>query len=523
MSPGEVVAAVLAGEMEVADALTVEVAAAGGVARVAKALQGHTLVEAPEPEGFAGTLRPYQMRGLDWLLWLADEGLGGCLADDMGLGKTVVALALLLADTGRTLVVCPASVLGNWQHEAARFAPGLEVVAHHGPDRAREVGALAQLGERVVVVTTYAILRRDCELLAGLDWHRVILDEAQHMKNAQSETARASRRVGARARQRVALTGTPIENRLLELWSILDFVNPGVLGAMSAFRSRFVAPVERKRDPAAAQRLKRVAAPFVLRRKKSDPEVLAGLPEKHEATSYCGLTQVQADLYRAAVGEAMATLRRSDGIARRGRVLALLTRLKQVCGHPRLVDPSVEGDLVEMSSKLSLLAELVAEVRDEGDRSLVFTQYVTMGELIAEALGGVPFLHGGVPLPARDAMVERFQQDPDSPDVLVVSLRAGGVGLNLTAANRVFHYDRWWNPAVEDQATDRTHRIGQNREVWVHRLVCMGTLEEHIDTLLQRKRNLADTVLATGEAFLTELGDEDLATLVALEEGAIVP
>lgn len=523
MSPGEVVAAVLAGEMEVAEALSVEVASTGSLARVAKALQGRVLVEVSEPAGFEGSLRPYQARGLDWLLWLASEGLGGCLADDMGLGKTVVALALLLADPGRTLVVCPASVLGNWQHETARFAPGLAAIAHHGPDRARSADELERLGEDAVVVTTYAILRRDADLLAGLGWHRVVLDEAQHMKNTQSETARAARRVGARAQHRIALTGTPIENRLIELWSILDFANPGVLGTLTSFRDRFVAPVERRGDSAASGRLKRVAAPFVLRRRKSDPDVLEGLPDKHEANSYCGLTEVQARLYREAVDITMGRVRGADGIARRGHVLALLTRLKQVCGHPWLVDPGVEGDPLELSSKLSLLAELVDEVRAEGDRSIVFTQYVRMGELIADALGGMPFLHGSVPLGKRDEMVARFQEEPDSPDVLVVSLRAGGVGLNLTAANRVFHYDRWWNPAVEDQATDRTHRIGQTRDVWVHKLICMGTLEEHVDSLLQRKRDLADAVLATGESFLTELGDDELVALVALEDSAVVP
>ncbi|MFN8106053.1 MAG: SNF2-related protein [Acidimicrobiia bacterium] len=522
MSPGEVVAAVLAGEMEVAEALGVEVAATGDVARVAKALQGHTLVEIPEPAGFEGTLRPYQKRALDWLMWLSREGLGGCLADDMGLGKTVVALALMLAHKGRTLVVCPASVLGNWQHETARFAPGLRVVAHHGPDRARALSDLEALGDDAVVVTTYAVLRRDADLLAGIPWHRVVLDEAQHMKNTRSETARAARRVGTRARQRLALTGTPIENRLLELWSILDFANPGVLGGLGSFRSRFVAPVERRGDQAAAARLKRVAAPFVLRRRKSDPEVLAGLPAKHEAMAYCGLTEVQAALYREAVDVTMARVRSAGGITRRGHVLALLTRLKQICDHPLLVDPGIEGGLVDLSSKLSLLAELVDEVRSEGDRSLVFTQYIRMGELISAALGGVPFLHGGLALAKRDALVESFQHDPNSPDVLVVSLRAGGVGLNLTAANRVFHYDRWWNPAVEDQATDRTHRIGQSRDVWVHKLVCMGTLEEHIDAVLQRKRGLVDAVLASGETFLTELEDDELAALVALEDSAVV-
>lgn len=522
MAPGEVVAAVLAGEMEVAEALSVEVTATGEVARVAKALQGRTLVEVPEPDGFVGSLRPYQARGLDWLLWLSGEGLGGCLADDMGLGKTVVALAVALADPGRTLVVCPASVLGNWQHETARFAPGLDVVAHHGPDRARDVQDLERLGAGTVVVTTYAILRRDAELLSAVDWHRVVLDEAQHMKNTQSDTARAARLVGARARQRLALTGTPIENRILELWSILDFANPGVLGGLASFRARFVAPVERRGDAAAAARLKRIAAPFVLRRKKSDPDVLAGLPDKHETTAYCGLTETQAQLYRHAVETTMGRVRAADGIARRGHVLALLTRLKQICGHPRLVDTATDANLIEESSKLSLLAELIDEVRAEGDRSLVFTQYVRMGEILAEALGGMPFLHGGVPLAKRDLMVQRFQEDPGSPDVLVVSLRAGGTGLNLTAANRVFHYDRWWNPAVEDQATDRTHRIGQTRDVWVHKLVCMGTVEEHVDRLLQAKRDLADAVLASGEAFLTELGDDELASLVALEESAIV-
>jgi len=522
MAAGEVVAAVLAGELAIDEAVSVEVVGGGDVARLARALQGLRLEEVPAPNGFCGELRPYQARGLDWLQWLAEQRLGGCLADDMGLGKTVVALALVLADPEPTLVVCPASVLGNWQHETARFTPALRCVAHHGPERPQTEQALeAVSGRGTIVFTTYAILRRDADLLASRRWHRLVLDEAQHMKNPQSETARAARLVGERATHRLALTGTPVENRLDDLWSILDFCNPGLLGGQGSFRARFSVPVERHGDRSTSERLRRITAPFVLRRRKTDPDVLAGLPPKHETAAFCNLSAAQASLYRDAAGSAMRTIRGTHGMARRGHVLALLTRLKQICDHPWLVAPETPGEVAELSGKLGLLLELIEEVRSEGDRSLVFTQYVQMGHILADVLGGVPFLHGSVPLRRRDEMVRNFQ-DGSGPDALVVSLRAGGVGLNLSAANRVFHYDRWWNPAVEDQATDRAHRIGQTRDVWVHRLVAIGTLEEHIGALLERKRELVTSVLAEGESFLTELSDDDLASLVALEEAAVL-
>ncbi|MCC7076346.1 MAG: DEAD/DEAH box helicase [Acidimicrobiia bacterium] len=524
LGPAEVILAALGGRLPREDAAAVPVAVAGQVAEIVELLRGGPLHGVPPPSTFSGELRPYQERGLEWLLRLEERGLGGCLADDMGLGKTVQAIALLLVNPLPTLVVCPTSVLGNWERELHRFAPSLRTVRHHGPERPRTAGVLGDgVDERHVVLTTYAILRRDVEVLSEMGWGRVILDEAQHTKNPASETARAARRVAGQAHSRLALTGTPVENTLGELWSILDFTNPGVLGSHASFRKRFVLPIENG-DLDLARALQRVSGPFVLRRSKSDPSVRSDLPPKHETVLYCDLTEEQRALYAAAVEDGMAGVAAARGIGRRGLVLALLTRLKQICNHAALgLERGSPGsgrlrrDGVEASSgKLELLLDMIEDVTSSGDRCLVFTQFVEMGKILASVLEA-PFFHGGLTGRARDNLVDEFQAD-GGPPVLVVSLRAGGQGLNLTAANRVFHFDRWWNPAVEDQASDRAHRIGQTRDVWVHKLVCLGTVEERIDAMLERKRALADTVVAEGESWVTELGDDELARLVALED-----
>jgi superfamily II DNA or RNA helicase len=485
----------------------------------------------PPPADLVGSLRPYQERGLAWLHAMAAIGLGGCLADDMGLGKTVQTIAFLLsrraaspADRRPTLIVCPTSVLGNWERELARFAPTLPVLRHHGWGRAREARALAEAEPHAVVITTYGLLRRDVDVLGAIEWGVVVLDEAQNIKNPAARQAVAARSL--RAEHRFALTGTPVENRLAELWSILEFCAPGLLGPLERFRRQFAIPIERYRDDHAAEHLRRLVRPFVLRRLKSDPAVAADLPAKQEMAVVCTLTREQATLYQAAVEESMERIEHTTGIERRGLVLALLTSLKQICNHPAHYLRE-RGPLAGRSGKLERTCAMLEETIAAGDRTLVFTQYREMGDrLVAHlraTLGVEPlFLHGGVPRLARDAMVRRFQEDPDAPPVFVLSLKAGGTGLNLTRATRVIHYDRWWNPAVEDQATDRTHRIGQHRVVQVYRLLAAGTLEERIDAMLVDKRALADRIVGPGETWITEMSDKELRQLLALSSDAAV-
>ena len=483
------------------------------------------------PRGFRGELRPYQARGLSWLASMAELGLGACLADDMGLGKTIQLLAFLLhrsetapGELRPALLVCPTSVIGNWEREIARFAPTLPVVRHYGPDRAKTAAELAAAPGGAVVITSYGLLRRDAALLGEVRWSVAALDEAQNIKNSASGTARAAR--GLRAAFRVALTGTPVENRLAELWSISEFLNPRLLGPLETFRREVAVPIERYGAEAAAARLARVIRPFLLRRLKSDPAVIRDLPDKQEMKVVCTLTREQASLYRAAVDETMRRIESSEGIQRRGLVLSLITSLKQICNHPAHYLGEA-GPLDGRSGKLERLHEMLEESVDSGDRALVFTQYREMGDRLVAALekafgGEVPFLHGGVARAARDAMVRRFQEDPRGPRIFVLSVKAGGTGLNLTAANHVFHFDRWWNPAVEDQATDRAYRIGQTQAVQVHKLLTAGTIEEKIDELLEKKRGLAERVVGEGEQWITELDDGALRELFALAPDAVV-
>jgi superfamily II DNA or RNA helicase len=470
-------------------------------------------------DGLRGELRAYQARGVAWLQRMAELGLGAVLADQMGLGKTIQAIALLASRAGDrpNLVVAPTSVVGNWEREIERFAPGLEVVRHHGGERASGIDAFVP---GAVVITTYALLRRDASLLTAVPWDVVVLDEAQQVKNPASLGARVAR--GLEARMRLAMTGTPVENRLLELWAVVDLTNPGLLGARRAFERRFAAPIERWHDAEAADRLHRLVAPFVLRRRKDDDDVALDLPERIVVGDRVPLTAEQAALYDAAVESAFSGAGLgSSAFERRGRILALITALKQICNHPAhfLRDG---GPLPGRSGKLDRLTELLAEVLAGDERVLLFTQYREMGDLLVGHLRGelglveAPFLHGGLTIAQRDAMVRRFQEDEDADPVLIVSLRAGGTGLNLTRASQVIHFDRWWNPAVEDQATDRAHRIGQHRTVTVHTLVSSGTVEERIDAMLERKRGLADAVAGRSEAWLTELDDDDLRELVVL-------
>ncbi|WP_232664599.1 DEAD/DEAH box helicase [Pseudonocardia sp. TRM90224] len=467
------------------------------------------------PDGLEASLRDYQLRGLGWLARMTSLGLGACLADDMGLGKTITLIALHLhrtpEDAGPTLVVCPASLLGNWEREINRFAPKEAVVRFHGTGRVLDA-------EHGFVLTTYGTLLRDHTTLAAHRWGLVVADEAQHIKNPASGTARALRTVPAAAK--VALTGTPVENNLLELWSILDWSTPGLLGSKSEFRERWADPIA-DGDRRAAARFATLIAPFLLRRRKSDPGIAPELPRKTETDRPVGLTREQAGLYEAVVAETLADIASSAGIARRGKVIALLTALKQICNHPAQYARETDPVLTGRSGKLELLDDLLDTILTEDGAVLVFTQYVAMARLLERHLTerGIPsqLLHGGTPVHTRQDLVDRFQRG--EVPVFLLSLKAAGTGLNLTRADHVIHYDRWWNPAVEDQATDRAYRIGQTRPVQVHRLIAEGTLEDRIAGMLATKRALADAVLTGGEAALTELTDTELADLVELRGG----
>jgi superfamily II DNA or RNA helicase len=485
-------------------------------------------------EGLAGQLRPYQEAGVRWLWSMAERGMGALLADDMGLGKSVQAIALVLARqrAGRagaarpgaeegprpTLLVAPTSVLTNWKREFARFAPGLSVTVRHGGGRGRDAREAMRLARHDVVVTSYALVWRDAELLSRVAWDGVILDEAQAIKNPLTHASRGVRRLSAR--YRLALTGTPIENRLMDLWALFRFLQPGYLGSAPAFRRRFARPVEEEGDAEAARVLRRLVAPFVLRRRKDDPSVLAGLPDKVEVRELCSLTREQARLYRAVAEGLIATLPRLRGMERRGAVVTTLLRLKQILNHPSHYLGEGGPLRPERSGKVMRVREIVREALDEGDRLLLFTQFVAFGRLLLpllEEMAGrpVPFVHGGLTRPERDRALAAFQSE-GGPPLLLLSLRAGGVGLNLARANRVVHLDRWWNPAVEEQATDRAHRIGQRERVIVHKMVTVDTVEERVDALLEEKRRLAERVVGGGEGWLTELDDEALAELLRL-------
>ncbi|MEU6297584.1 DEAD/DEAH box helicase [Streptomyces erythrochromogenes] len=517
----DALAAVLTGSAEI-DGARVRVEATGAVERLRATLTGDVreAEEVAAPPGLRAALRDYQLRGLRWLARMTSLGLGACLADDMGLGKTVTLIALHLhrnrpgaATTGPTLVVCPASLLGNWEREIEKFAPGTPVRRFHGPTRS--LSGLTP-GAAEFVLTTYGTMRLDAPALAAADWGLVVADEAQHVKNPRSATAKALRAVPARAR--VALTGTPVENDLSELWAVLDWTTPGILGRLGTFRTRYAEPAESGRDPQAAARLAALVRPFLLRRKKSDPGIAPELPPKTETDHPVSLTGEQTALYEAVVRETLAAIAEADGMERRGLVVKLLTSLKQICNHPAhyLGDGGATGGA--RSGKLELLDELLDTIVAEGGSVLVFTQYVTMARLIERHLSarGIDsqLLHGGTPVARREELVDRFQAG--EVPVFLLSLKAAGTGLNLTRAGHVIHFDRWWNPAVEEQATDRAYRIGQTQPVQVHRIIAEGTVEDRIARLLERKRALADAVLTGGESALTELTDAELAELVAL-------
>jgi SNF2 family DNA or RNA helicase len=503
--------------------------ATGWVGKLLKQLDGGAQFEELEaPKHFSGTLRPYQVRGYSWLAFLRQWGLGACLADDMGLGKTIQTLAQIERDRQEgldrpVLLVCPTSVVNNWVKEAERFTPNLSVMVHHGIERRKGKAFVKEAEKQAVVVSSYALLHRDIKFLARVSWAGVVLDEAQNIKNPETKQARAARSI--EADYRVALTGTPVENNVGDLWSIMEFLNPGFLGTQAEFKRRFFIPIQTAQGPEAAQRLKRLTGPFILRRLKTDKSIISDLPEKQEMNVFCSLTKEQASLYAAVLKEVEDDLSKSEGIQRKGLILATLSKLKQVCNHPAQFlgdNSSTEG----RSGKLARLLEMLEEILAVGDRALVFTQFAEMGGILQrhlqETFGReVLFLHGGVTKKRRDQLVERFQEKGSGPPVFILSLKAGGTGLNLTGANHVFHFDRWWNPAVENQATDRAFRIGQTRNVQVHKFICAGTLEDRINDTIEHKKEIAENVVGTGEGWLTKMSDEDLKDLLALREGAV--
>ncbi len=484
------------------------------------------------PNAFYGTLRPYQLKGVSWLAFLKKFGLGACLADDMGLGKTAQLIALLLYDRAHrngngkqnaTLVICPMSIVGNWQRELRRFAPSLKVMVHHGMERLSGQAFVDEVEKHDVVITTYSLALRDKEHLAPITWEQVVIDEAQNIKNEAAKQTQAIKKLDAN--YKIALTGTPVENRLSELWSIMEFLNPGYLGSGTEFHKNYATPIERYHNVKRADALKRLTQPFILRRLKTDKKIIQDLPEKMEMKVFCNLTQEQASLYEAVVQEMLARIEEADGIERRGLVLATLIKLKQVCNHPA----QFMGDgsrLEQRSGKLNRLEEMLEEVVAAGDKALIFTQFAEMGTLLRTTLQErlnreVLFLHGGTLKKQRDMMVQRFQEERRGSPLFILSLKAGGVGLNLTAANHVFHFDRWWNPAVENQATDRAFRIGQKKNVQVHKFVCVGTLEERIDQMIEQKKELAESIIGNGENWLTEMSTSQLKELFTLSREAV--
>lgn len=490
------------------------------------------LPDQPVPNTLNGKLRPYQRKGMSWLYFLRQYRFGAILADDMGLGKTIQLISYLLLvrerepAAGPALIICPTTVLGNWQKELERFAPGLQVYVHYGPNRLKGEDFLAKIregndlaGKPDVVLTTYTLSQLDFTDLEQIDWDAIVLDEAQHIKNPQTKQSRAIRKL--KGKHHIALTGTPMENRLTELWTIFDFVNKGYLGSLARFQERFVGPIERDKNQEKIQELRNLIKPFILRRTKQDRDVAINLPEKLEQKAYCPLTAEQAALYQEIVAETFAILDDLEGFERQGFVLRLINQLKQLCNHPALYlkDFSNENTWLKRSTKLEKLVEILDIVLEQEESALIFTQYISMGKMMQTLLENrygiqVPFLRGSTPKAMRDQMVAAFQ-NREFP-VFILSLKAGGTGLNLTAANHVIHYDRWWNPAVENQATDRAYRIGQTKFVHVHKFITTGTLEEKIDAMLERKQALNEEIIQS-DRWITELSDEELYQILRLD------
>ena len=473
-------------------------------------------VDVTPPKTLNGELRPYQLTGLKWLWTNVTKGFGVCMADDMGLGKTIqiISLILKLKEEDKlkkpVLVICPTTLMGNWMKELQMFAPSLDAVVYHGTERKLEVN-------HDIILTTYAIMRIDVEELKKHQWGMVIVDEAQNIKNPDTAQTLAIKTL--KADTKVAMTGTPVENRLTELWSIFDFINQGYLGSLREFQKSYAIPIERFKENSRAAKLKMSISPFVLRRLKTDKHVISDLPEKMVLNEYCYLSKSQAVLYEKTLNEMMAKISEFSGINRRGNIFKLITALKQICNHPYQFLKS--GDMNrEMSGKMDKCISTVESILENGEKTLIFTQYKEMGDIlckvIKEECDTEPlFFHGSLTVPQREDLINRFQNDDDAK-IMILSLKAGGTGLNLTSATNVIHYDLWWNPAVEDQATDRTYRIGQDKNVMVHRMITLGTFEEKIDEMLKTKKELANLAVYEGEKIITELSDEEIYEIFTL-------
>jgi SNF2 family DNA or RNA helicase len=489
-----------------------------------------------DPVSFRGQLREYQRRGVAWLQYLEQLGLNGCLADDMGLGKTVQVIARLVQERELaqvqqrrlppTLLIAPTSVIGNWFHEVHKFAPQIRAAVHYGNDRSQEAKPFKQLcRDHDLVITSFALARKDAALFHGVQWHRIVLDEAQNIKNPQAALTKAILKLSSP--HRLALTGTPVENRLMDLWSIFNFLNPGYLGTQAQFRRNFELPIQKHNNPGQSATLKKLVEPFILRRVKTDQSIIKDLPDKVEQKLFCNLTKEQASLYEAVIADVEKQLQGSEGIQRKGLILATLLKLKQVCNHPMQFLQDGSDFTAQRSHKLTRLTEMVEEAMAEGDSLLIFTQFTELGAALEKYLRhtchlNTYYLHGGTPRPRREAMISQFQDPETEPSAFVLSLKAGGVGITLTRANHVFHFDRWWNPAVEDQATDRAFRIGQKKNVFVHKFVAIGTLEERIDQMIEDKKKLAGAIVGADESWLTELDNDAFRQLISLNRSAIM-
>ncbi len=501
------------------------------------------------PDSFEGQLREYQKRGVSWLQYLEELGLNGCLADDMGLGKTVQVIARLVQERepekpqkGRrkqtvksatkesqlppTLLIAPTSVVGNWRREIQKFAPHITATVHHGSERAKDAKIFKQAcRDHDIIITSFALARKDAKLFNQIEWHRIVLDEAQNIKNPKAALTKAICKFSAH--HRLALTGTPIENRLLDLWSIFHFLNPGYLGNQTQFRKSFEVPIQKNNDPRQSATLKKLVEPFILRRVKTDQSIIKDLPDKVEQKLFCNLTKEQASLYEAVVKDVEQQLQEVEGIQRKGLILSTLTKLKQVCNHPRQFLQDDSEFTAVRSHKLTRLTEMIEEARAERDSLLIFTQFTELGNALEKYIRQTfhchtYYLHGGTSRKKREAMIAEFQDPDTEPSVFVLSLKAGGVGITLTKANHVFHFDRWWNPSVEDQATDRAFRIGQKKNVFVHKFVAIGTLEERIDEMIEDKKKLAGSIVGSDESWLTELDDNAFRQLISLNKSAIM-
>lgn len=475
----------------------------------------------PAPNNLKACLRPYQERGFNWLIQNIHSSFGSILADDMGLGKTiqVIAVVLYLKNNGflemghRVLIIAPTGLLSNWEKEFRKFAPDITTCLYHGNKR-------ELLGECDVVLASYGLVRSDKKELNKMKWSVLVIDEAQNIKNPYSQQTKAIKSIDAM--HKIAMSGTPVENRLLEYWSIFDFTNKMYLGTLKQFKDRYASPIEKERNEGALDRFRKVTAPFMLRRLKSDKSIIADLPDKIETNRYCQLTPEQTALYQKVVDSSMKKIETSEGIERKGLVLQLINALKQICNHPSQFIKKQKKISFEQSGKMVMLEEILSEIDNIAEKCLIFTQYVEMGNILIKLLAEkmnieVPFLHGGVSRSIRDKMVNDFQDPMSNTRFFIISLKAGGTGLNLTAANHVIHYDLWWNPAVENQATDRAYRIGQKRNVIVHRFITAGTFEERIDEMIKSKKELANLTISTGENWITEMTTTEIKALVDLK------